>query len=328
MVSASTLKKDFVKYERDELEKLSPKQCDEYVESLVIEHMKGFKNGMIADNPNLDEINALIDSYMSFAKTKFNNANAVLLNRKLTYLSNAYLTANANSINHFNDLRISSLNYLVIKLTFCKICLYELLNLYFDNYSNYGMLNDLFFKLSTNDDLDVTFEIHEKYLNNEIGVNHDLMKDLDYYIKLKVDLILGLFDEFEKLVNVDDVTADDYFDNIVDGVKGTFKTMLSDRNDFEKTALLNSGLDTALFHAVETAKMEIKIVKLYLEIKDWFMNLYNNNGFADISESRFEYLKEVKPDIFNDFDEFMKKEPKYDLKEFKFIEPEIKRVAF
>ena len=45
LVSASKLKTDFKKYEKDELENLSAAECDAYVESLVIELMKGFKNG-------------------------------------------------------------------------------------------------------------------------------------------------------------------------------------------------------------------------------------------------------------------------------------------
>ena len=43
LVSTSKLKNDFIKYEKDELEKLSAAECDSYIESLVIEFMKPFK---------------------------------------------------------------------------------------------------------------------------------------------------------------------------------------------------------------------------------------------------------------------------------------------
>lgn len=328
LVSASKLNNDFKRYEKDELEKLSGKECDAYVESLVAELMKGFKNGTIFENPDADEINDLIDSYLEVAETKFSNAESVLLNRKFKYLCNAYFTANINSVNHVFDLKTSLLSTLVVTLVYCKIELNQLLMLYHDNYSNHKMLNDLFFKLSTVDDLDVTFEIHEKYLNNEFGVKNSLMMDLDILIKMKVETIFELFNRIENIVDVDEISADDYFDKTAESVKSDLKDLFSTANDFEKTALINSGYDSAMFHQLENAETEINIVKIYLDVKEWFMNLYNDNGFADISAERFERLNKKYPERFNDFDEYMKKEPKYNLKEFEFVEPEIKKIAF
>ena len=328
LVSASKLKKDFVKYETDELENLSNKECDEYVESLVAELMKDFKNGAILGNPDADEINDLIDSYMEVAKRRFSNAESVLLNRKFRYLINAYFTADVNAINHFMDLKTSLLSTLVVTLIYSKMELRQLLLLYHDNYSNRKLLNDLFFKLSTADDLDVTFEIHEKYLNNEFGVNDDLMFDLDLFIKLKVESIFELFDKVESIVDIDEITADNYFDDIAAAIKENLKQSLGNLSDFEKTALINSGYDNALFHQLENAESEIAIATIYLDVKEWFMNLYNNNGFAEISAERFERLNKKSPETFADFDEYMKSEPKYDLKNFKFIKPEKKLIAF
>ena len=112
LVSASKLKTDFKKYEKDELENLSAAECDAYVESLVIELMKGFKNGTIFENPDADEINDLIDSYLEVAETKFSNAAYVLLLRKFKYLVNAYVTANAISVNRVFDLKTALLSEL------------------------------------------------------------------------------------------------------------------------------------------------------------------------------------------------------------------------
>ena len=329
MVSASKLKKDFVKYERSELEKLSNAELSKYRDSLVLELMKPFKNGAIHDNPDADEIADLLDSYMDYANIRFSNAETVLLDRKFRCLTNAYFTANINTINHVYDLTVSKLSTLVTDFVHSKISLNRLLLIYHDNYSNHRMLNDLFFNLSTVDDLPLTFDIHEKYLNDaEFGVNGGLMRDLDIMIESTVKRIFKMIDEIESFVNVDEISADDYFDKSAAVVKSTLKNNLSNIDDFEKTALLNSGYDNALFHSLENAESEIAIIKLYLEVKEWFMKLYNDNGFAYISAELFDDLKEISPDDYNDFDEFMKNEPTYDLKKCMLIEPDDKRIAY
>lgn len=329
LVSASKLNNDFVKYEKDELEKLSNKECDAYVESLVAALMKDFKNGSIQGNPDADEINDLIDAYMEVANRKFNNAETVLIYKKFRYLVNAYFTANINSINHVYDLIVSQLSTLVVSLIYTKIDLNQLLLLYHDNYSNHRLLNELFFNLSTADDLDVTFEIHEKYLNDaEFGVNNRLMRDLDFLIESTVEKIFELFERIERLVDVNEIAADNYFDDTAAAIKSALKSNLSNISDFEKTALINSGYDSAMFHQLENAESEIALIKIYLDVKEWFMNLYNNNGFAEISAERFESLNKSFPDNYDDFDEYMKKEPKYDLKNFKFIKPDDELIAF
>lgn len=328
LVSASKLKNDFIKYETDELEKLSNKECDAYVESLVAALMKDFKNGAIVGNPDADEINDLIDSYMDVAKTRFTNAESVLLERKFRYLSNAYFTANIHSINHVFDLKTALLSELVITLIHAKIGLRQLLILYHDNYSNQKLLNELFYNLSTAYNLDLTFEIHEKYLNNEFGVNQHLMDDLDFLIEIKVKNIFKLFGRIENTVDVDEIAADNYFDETADEIKSVLKSNLSNISDFDKTALINSGYDKALFHQLENTESEIKLIAIYSDIKKWFMNLYNGNGFAEISAERFEILNKNYPDTFDDFDEYMKKEPKYDLKKCKFIKPDIEFIAY
>lgn len=328
LVSASKLKNDFIKYEKDELDNLSGKECDDYVESLVAALMKNFKNGTIFENPDADEIVDLIDSYMEVAETKFSNADSVLMNRKFKYLCNAYFTANVISVNHVSDLVLTTVSTLVITLIYTKIELKQLLVLYHDNYSNHRLLNELFFKLSTVDDLDLTFEIHEKYLNNEFGVNNPLMLDLDYLIKITVNKLFELFERIENLVDVDEISADDYFDKTAAAVKSTLKSNLSNISDFEKTALLNSGYDSAMFHQLENAESEIALIKIYSDVKEWIMKLYDDNGFAEISAERFNDLNKDYPERYNDFDEYMKKEPKYDLKNFKLIKPEKDLIAF
>lgn len=328
LVSASKLKKDFVKYSNDELEKLSGKKCDAYVESLVVELMKSFKNGAIVENPDATEINDLINSYMEFANRKFNNAETVLLDRKFKYLMNAYFTANVNALNHVLDLKTTLLTEMVSNLIQYILELDKLLLIYHDNYSNYSMINELFFNLSTVDDLDLTFNIHQKYLDNEFGVNSGLMRDLNYFIESIVEKIFELFDKVESLYNVAEISADDYFDKNVAVVKSCLKETLSDITDFDRTALINSGYDTALFHQIEVTEIEINMINMYLKYKDKFMNLYNDNGFAEVSADIFKSLNKIYPENFDDFDDFMNKEPKYDLQNFKLIEPDDNKIAF
>ena len=328
LVSASKLKNDFKKYEIDEIEKLSGKECDAYLESLVAELMKNFKNGAIIGNPDADEINDLIDSYMEVAKMRFNNAESVLLNRKFRYLTHAYFTASVHATNHVYDLVLSTLSTLVGNLISAEIELKQLLMLYYDNYSNQKLLNELFYNLSVVDGLDVTFEIHEKYLNNEYGVNDDLMIDLDILIKLTVEKLFDFFERIEKLVDVDEISSDDYFDKTADSIKSVLKENLNHADNFEKTALINSGYDAALFHQLENTESEIELIDIYSRIKEWFMNLYNDDGFAEISAERFERLNKKYPDNYDDFDEWKLKEPKYDLKNFKLIKPEKKLIAY
>ena len=51
------------------------------------------------------------------------------------------------------------------------------------------------------------------------------------------------------------------------------------------------------------------------------MDLIDGNGFGDISAKEFDKYKRRNPDA--DVDDFMKKEPKYDVRNAKFIYPEI-----
>lgn len=331
LVSANKLKNDFVKYEKDKLKKLSDAELSNYLDSLVLELFKDFKHGAIQGNPDADEINDLIDSYMEIANERYSNAEIVLLDRKFRCILNAYFTANINTINRVYDLVLAEVSTLVADLIHVKIDLSRLLFIYHDNYSNYGLLNGLFFNLSTYDDLPLTFDIHQKYLDDaEFGVNQKLMRDLDFMIKSTVERILELIERIERLVDVDEISGDDYFDKTADAVKSALKSNLSNISDFEKTALINSGYDNALFHQVENAEFEIEVVKIFLDVKEWFMNFYNDNGFDYISADLFDSLKEIAPDIYSDddFDDFMKKEPKYDLKNFKLIESDVKKIAY
>ena len=57
MVTASKLDNDRIK----KLLELSPKECDEYIESLVLKCFKGYKGGDIVENPEsataIDKLN-------------------------------------------------------------------------------------------------------------------------------------------------------------------------------------------------------------------------------------------------------------------------------
>lgn len=322
LVSTSKLKNDFVKYESSEIEKLSDKECDKYVESLVAELFKDFKDGRISGNPD-ELIVDLLSDYNKIAEKKFTNADAVVKDRKMRYFYNAYLTAHIVNTNHENKEMNDILSACLLGLSSNFKSLIALLNIYYRNYSNDTMLNELFFNLSTVDDLDINFDIHEKIVySDSFGVNNHLMKDLDSYIGFTVKSILRYIDFFDSTVGIDEIVNDDYFDKCVDIAKSCLKNTFADASDFEKIALTNSGFDDAIFDMLNNIKSEIDIVSRFTEIKDEFMNMYNGNSFEYLSEIRFETRNKIAPDKYNDYDEFMEYEPKYDLKECKLIKPE------
>ena len=329
LVSASKLKNDFVKYESDEIEKLSNKECDKYVESLVAELFKNFKDGGIVDDPDAEMIADLLDDYNSIAEKRFSNADAVVKDRKMRYIQNAYITAHIVNGNHKDKEINDVLTALLLGLSADMKSLIGLLNIYYGNYSNYTMLNDLMYNLSTADDLNINFDIHEKIVySDDFGVNNRLMNELDIYIERIVNMVLRFIDIFESYVDVDAIVSDNYFDNAVAIAKSFLKDIFTESSDFEKLALTNSGFDDAVFDMLNNVKSEIDIVSRFVEIKDEFMKMYDGNAFEYLSEIRFETQNKIAPDIFDDFDEFMKYEPKYDLKECKLIKPEKQHMVY
>ena len=97
--------------------------------------------------------------------------------------------------------------------------------------------------------------------------------------------------------------------------------------DFEISAYKQTGLLDAQLETISELKNSIADEKQqYLEIKDELMNLINGNGFEMLSADEFESYKKRNPDA--DFDEYMKKQPKYDVRNAKFIYPEISECEY
>lgn len=86
------------------------------------------------------------------------------------------------------------------------------------------------------------------------------------------------------------------------------------------------GLLDAELNAIKTIKNENEYYsKHYLEIKEKLLDLIDGNGFGVLSAKKFEkYYK----DTGVDFDEWMKKQPKYDVRNAKFIYPEISECEY
>lgn len=330
MVSANKLKKDLHEYETNEIRNFTNKECECYIETYVSELFKDYKNGEIISGTLTDaDVEKIHDGLKKLSEIhKNSNVDTVIFDRKYRYIKKAYSTAHI-LINNYK----SNERHLLFRLEYINLVsqmnkLNMLLFIYHENYSNYGLINNLMFNLSTVENLDITFEIHNKYLNNEFGVNNNLMFDLNYFIESTVAKILEIIDVIEYRYDIDAIADENYLDNAISNSKEHLKDVLSYYNDseFEKKALINSGYIDAQYTVIESIKDEKDEIESYIEIKNKFLKLYNGNAFADVSEFTYEYRKEKGEAI--DFDEFMKYEPKYDLKECKLIKPEKEKIAY
>ena len=323
LVSVDRLKKEFNDIEIDKINELSNAEIDKLVESLVLKSFKGFKKGKIYDNADLNDGIDGLDKVIDAVESKYKNSNIrnVIASRKFTYMYKAYLTADQivtnNLMQQLNLVHHDLVSNLHSNIKILKMLLF----IYYHNYSNSGMLQELMFKLSADDDIPLTFEIHDKYVyGDEFGVNIHLMNDLDLFIKGIVNIILYLIKTADKMFDAD-LDADGEIDVIVTDIKELLKNLFSNADDFETVIISETGLDDALIDRIGIMKESISLNKKYSELKTEFQNLYDDNAFKELAADDFEIYKKDYPDA--DIDDFMKKKPKYDLKKCKMIKPEI-----
>ena len=328
LVSVDRLKKDFNNFETDKIADLSNAELDRLVESYVLKTFKGFKKGRIYENPELDDGIDGLDRLTNAVESiyKHSNIRTVIASRKFMYIYRAYLSADQIVTNNLME-KLNLVHHDLIDNLHSNIKILNiLLSIYYDNYSNSGMLQDLMFKLSADDDTPLTFEIHDKYVyGDEFGVNNQLMMDLDMYIKGIVNVILYLIENADNMFS-DDIDADAELDAMVTDVKDILKDIFSNADDFETVIISETELDDALINRISIMKESLSLNKRYFELKNDFMDLYNGNAFKDLSETRFEWYKERYGDDA-DYNDFMKKEPGYNLKECKFIKPEFNGIG-
>lgn len=319
LVSIAKIEKDFHEYNSAELSELSASEFDDYINVLTLKMFEGFKHGVISELDSLDKYAKVMSNALDIVKSKFSNADYIALHRKFSYVYHAYCLSSYISYINLNLLNTSYLLELIALLENSISELNLLLTLYYYNYSNSGYLMDLFHSLSMVDNIDLTFEIHDKYVyeDDKFSTNKHLMNDLDYIISKKVKLILEFIDLIEKTFDL--TYNENDFDKTVSINKEHLKELFSIANDFDKKVLLQIGQDKAVFKEIEDSKKYLDAVNRYKKHKSKFMELYNENAFLQISKSHFEDKKKDNPDA--DFSEFMKKEPKYNLKECKLIKP-------
>ena len=90
MVNAAKLEKDRI----EKLNELSPDETTDYIESLVLEMYKCCHDGIIETDFDISDAADKLDEIVRISKKKnYTNVDAVILDRKLSYLSTAYSTA-------------------------------------------------------------------------------------------------------------------------------------------------------------------------------------------------------------------------------------------
>lgn len=328
MVTASKLDSDRIK----KLLELSPKECDEYIESLVLECFKGYKDGDIVENPeSATAINRLNEfNEIRLKKFPYCNVDAVIKDRKMRYLSIAYLSAFYNH-QHFKSEVVSQImfNTDMIMLETLHHELKDLLRLYYDCYSNYVLMENLLMDLS-DDGLAVDIDIRNKYLfSKEYGMNKWLMDYLDIKISVIVESILDKLNECDvKYLDTGNELFKETMDELVDNIHNNIKDFYENAyTDFEISAYKQTGLLDAQLETISELKNSNADEKQqYLEIKDELMDLINGNGFEKLSADEFESYSERYDDV--DFDDWIKKQPKYDVRNAKFIYPEISECEY
>ena len=323
MVSTNKLENDRI----NKLKKFTPKEATEYVESLVLELFKGYKGGKYYDNPDADESIEKLDEFAQISLSQVpesNNINAVINDRKMRYLGIAYMSAYYNLLDLKADIMDNiKFNLAITELEILCGGLKDFLMVYYINYSNYGFMENLLMDLS-DDGLAVDSEIREKYVDSEkYGYNKKLMSNLDMEIAVIVKIILEKFDEYDKLYLVDanaEINKD--IDDLIDNVHNTIKDFYEkSNNDFEICAYKQCGLVDSQLESIKRVKESVvKHNDKYLAVKNKLLELIDGNGFAELSAKKFEREKIYYPDM--DFDDWIKTEPKYDVRNAKFIYPD------
>ena len=303
----------------DKLRNLSDKEMDEYIEKLVLDSYKGITGDGVGDNPEMDVAMDKLDEITKITLQRNPNCNIkeVIRDRKMRYLNLAYLSAVYNmenlKINLIDSIRFTT-DIATLKVYFRD--LKHLLMIYYEIYSNYGFMEDLLFDLS-DDGLAVDSDIHEKYTKSkEYRFNQNTMRYLDIEISVSVKILL---DEIDKLDKKYLVNHDPEIDDAIDGIRDNIKDFYKNNGDFEICAYKQCGLLDAQLDSIKDLTKDSNKSKEYQDLKNEIMEYINTNGFAELSADEFERYKKRNPDA--DFTDWIKKEPKYDIRNAKFIYP-------
>ena len=261
----------------DKLRNLSDDELTDYIEKLILDSYKGFKGGGIADNPEMDaaidKLNEITD--ITLKRNPNCNIKDVIKDRRMRYLHLAYISA----VYNMDIIRNALFNSLdLLRDTFrLKIVYYELIDLldiYYDVYSNYGFMENLLFDLS-DDGLAVDSDIHEKYTNTkQYRFNQKLMRYLDIKIKVNVEIISDEIAKLDEKYLVDNAAEiDETIDVIHDGIREFYKNNI----DFEILAYKQCGLLDAELDTIENLKKDSNYVDGYLKLKNRILCYSFNN---------------------------------------------------
>lgn len=307
------------KLENERLEKLrnlTDAELDDYIEKLVLDAYKGINNNGVVENPDMDvaidKLNEITD--ITLKKSPGCNIKAVIKDRKFRYMNLAYVSA----IYNMEHLRTKLINHIDFTADITELELYHyylknLLRIYYGIYFNYNFMENLLMDLS-DDGLSVDSDIRDKYVySKEYGYNQKAMVYLDADISVIVKLILKKIAELDEKYLVD---HDDAVNDCIDEIHSNITDFYKNNSDFEISVYKQIGLLNSELDIIKSVKDDFN-KNLYLEIKEKLLTVIDGNGFSDLSANRYNKLN---PGV--DFDEWMEKEPKYDVRNSKFIYPQ------
>ena len=270
------------------------------------------------DRESMKKHRKQLDNVQDILESKFNNIRTYSIRREMFYETSIQdVRIRGLMLSHFRK-SVESFVHLYGDLETLRFHLEDVLDIYFWNYSNYGMLSDLFGDLAIKEHLPITFPLNDRYVFGEYGTNERLMMMLDDLIGRLRDDILETMEIIDKKYYSPDVSQH--------SMEETFSTYKSNahtyivEDDFYSYEKEKGILDVELGF-IPIHKIYYEVNDAYKELKMGIDELFDgDNGFSKIYPFFIKQFLKNHPD--GNVDEELKRFPKYNIMETKFIPPE------